>query len=313
VPRVRKPFLGTLVALPLLVLPACSGGGSDRGTAVSEGDPDACALEVVDVVVSVSQWGNLAEELGGDCATVTTIVSSGSVDPHDFEPGTADLAAFDGADLVVVNGAHYDEWAEDAVETLDPAPTVVSAAEVAGVFAEGSDPHLWADPAVVDEVVAAISVALIEVSGDAAGYFDEQQGDWRNENQEYLDALAELRALAPGRTYVATEGVIDRLADAVGLSNVTPAGYRRAASSDSEPAPGDLVAFEAALADGSADVFVYNTQTSGSLPEQLRDAAEEADVPVVEVTESPVDPAGSFVSWQYAQMRRLIDALSRTP
>ena len=84
-------------------------------------------------------------------------------------------------------------------------------------------------------------------------------------------------------------------------------------SNESEPAPGDLAEFEAALADGSVDVLIHNTQTSGSIPEQLRAAAEDGGVPVVDVTESPPDADGSFVAWQLAQLEALSDALGRTP
>jgi zinc/manganese transport system substrate-binding protein len=281
--------------------------------AVAEGNADACPGEVVDVVVSVSQWGDLVRQLGGDCATVTTIVSSGAIDPHDFEPGTADLAAFSDADLVVVNGAHYDDWASHATATLDPEPPVVSAAEVAGVVAEGSDPHLWVDPAIVPEMITAVTDALVTVSGDTHGYFDQQQADTITALQPYLEAVDALRTAAAGHTYAATEAVFNRLAHAVGLTDVTPAGYQRSASNESDPAPGDLAAFEAALADGSADVLVHNSQTRGGVPEQLVGAAENAGVPVVEVTESPTDAAGSFVAWQVAQVQRLTDALRRAP
>jgi zinc/manganese transport system substrate-binding protein len=60
-------------------------------------------------------------------------------------------------------------------------------------------------------------------------------------------------------------------------------------------------------------VLVFNTQTSGSVPDQLRTAAERAGVPVVEVSESPADADGSFVAWQVAQLTELSDALGRTP
>jgi zinc/manganese transport system substrate-binding protein len=308
VPRIRTTAVG---ALAVLALSACSAGGDDGGAAVSEGNPDACPGEVVDVVVSVGQWGGLVHQLGGDCANVTTIVSSGSVDPHDFEPGTADLAAFSGADLVVVNGGHYDEWAEDAVATLDPEPRVVSAAEVAGV-GEEEDPHLWVDPEVVPEVAGAVTEALVAVGGED-GWFEQQGAAWAAEAEDYFSAVDELRTIAPGHTYVATEGVFDRLTTAVGLTDVTPEGYKRAASNESEPAPGELVAFEAALADGTADVLIYNTQTSGSVPERLREAAEQAGVPVVEVKESPAYATGSFDAWQYGQVKALSDALSSIP
>jgi zinc/manganese transport system substrate-binding protein len=321
-----------LTALGTLVLAGCSESGSaDSGAAVRSGDADACPGEVVEVAVSVGQWSDLVGHLGGACATVTTVVASSAVDPHSFEPDTADIAAFSGADLVVVNGAGYDGWAEAAVENLDPAPALVDVAAVAGLEGDdsaedhaeethadeaghgGADPHLWYEPELLPEVAAAVTQELRTLSQDAAGYFDEQAAAWAQELQPYLDAVESLRAEADGRTYAATETVFDRMAAALGLTDATPEGYRRAAGNESEPAPGDLTAFEAALADGSVDVLVYNTQTRGSIPEQLRAAAEDAGVPVVEVTESPTDADGSFVAWQLAQLSALSDALLSTP
>ena len=311
-PRVRMPALAALAGLAVLGLPACSAGGSS-GPAVSEGNAQACPTDVVDVVVSVSQWSDLTRRLGGNCVNVTTIVSSGAIDPHDFEPTTADLAAFSDADVVVLNGAHYDQWAVDAVAALDGRPTVVDAARVAGVSARGSDPHLWADPAIVQDVATAVTTALEKVTSADGGYFGRQRAVWNGEAQQYLDAVAALRAVGARHTYAATEGVYNRMADAVGMTDVTPPGYQRSTSNESDPAPGDLAAFEKVLADGAADVLIYNTQTSGTLPEHLRAAAEKAGVPVVEVTESPEDTGGSFVAWQYGQARRLTDALRGTP
>lgn len=321
-------------ALAVLAVAGCSDGDSGNGAAVRSGDATACPGEVVDVVVSVGQWGDMVERLGGDCATVTTVVASAAVDPHSFEPSTADVAAFSDAELVVVNGAGYDGWAEAAVDNLDTRPAVVSAAELVGLELHedehadehagdeggeheeghgGVDPHLWYEPDVLPQMATAVTEELSALSPEAADYFAQQQVLWTDEFQPYLDAVATLRAEAAGRTYAATETVFDRMAAHLGLEDVTPEGYRRAASNESEPAPGDLTAFEAALADGSVDVLVYNAQTRGSIPEQLRAAAEVAGVPVVEVTESPSDAEGSFVAWQLAQFSALSDALSGTP
>jgi zinc/manganese transport system substrate-binding protein len=297
-------------ALVVATLTGCGGSDSGDGAAIASGDPSLCPGAVVDVLVSVGQWGDMTRRLGGDCANVTTVVSSGAVDPHDFDPGTADLAAFSDADLVVLNGAGYDEWAEDALATLDREPVVVNAATVAGVAGSGVDPHLWYDPEIVQLAAEAVSEALADLSPDAVDYFDHQVLAWQEELQPYLAAVAELRANAAGASVAATEPVFDRTSAAIGLVDVTPEGYRRAASNESEPSPGDLSAFQAALADGRVDVLIYNTQTSGSLPEQLRAAAEDADVPVVEVTESPADADSSFVAWQLDQLSELSDALA---
>jgi zinc/manganese transport system substrate-binding protein len=301
------------LALSTLLLAACGGDDTpDSDAAVSSGDPSSCTGEVVDVVVSVGQWGDVVRHVGGDCANVTTIVASGSVDPHDFEPGTADLAAFSEADLVVVNGADYDHWAEDAAASQDPEPAVLSVAELLDA-PEGGDPHLWYEPEAVHAVAPALADELGDLSPDAAAVFEANAATWQADLRPYLDAVMALGSTVSGRTYAATETVFDRMAASLGLQDATPEGYRRSVSNESEPAPGDLAEFEAALAAGSVDVLIYNTQTSGSVPEQLRTAAEDAGVPVVDVTESPADGDGSFLAWQLAQLSALSDALSGTP
>lgn len=307
-PRARSR--AALAGFAALALGACGTGNAATGPSVTAGDARACPGHVVDVAVSVGQWGDLVRTLGGECATVTTIISSAAVDPHDFEPGTAALAALSSADLVVLNGAGYDHWAQDAVATLDTGPVVVSAATAADVPERGVDPHLWYSPAVVAHMSTAVTSALTSLAGPAASdYLAQQAAAWTAQMRPYRDAVDTLTAVAPGHTFAATEPVFDRMAAAVGLTDVTPEGYRRASSNDTDPAPGDLTGFESALADGRVDVLVYNRQTSGTVPEELRRAAERAGVPVVDVSESPTDPGGSFVPWQVGQLTELAKAL----
>lgn len=294
-----------LAAIGTLALTGCSDSGSaGTGAAVRPGDAAACPGDVVDVVVSVGQWGDVVGQLGGDCTAVTTIVTSAAIDPHDFEPGTADLAAFTGADVVVLNGAHYDEWAENVVETLDDEPVVVSAAEVAGV-ADGEDPHLWYDPAIVEQMSGAVTEALVDASPGAGPYLADRARAWETELQPYRDAIEKLRAVAAGRTYAATETVFDRMAAAVGLRDLTPEGYRRAVSNEGEPTPGDLADFAAVLSGGEVDVLIQNVQTEGELAASLMSAAKDGGVAFVAVTESQPEAGGSFVAWQVAQLEEL--------
>lgn len=295
----------SLAILAGLTVAGCSEG--DSGPVTATGDPANCPGEVLEVVVSVAQWGTLVSQLGGDCATVTTVLASG-VDPHDHEPTTGDIAAFGDADLVVVNGGHYDEWALDAADVASPRPLVLEAAAL--VEDADDDPHLWYSPELVPRFADAVTHAMADLSPDAAPYLEQQRLLLTTELQPYVEALGRLRDLAPGRAYAATEPVLDRTARAVGLADATPAGYRSAVGNEGEPSPGDLAAFSAALADGRIDVLVHNTQTSGSLADQIREAAEQAGVPVVEVTESPTDADATFVAWQVGQLEALADALA---
>jgi zinc/manganese transport system substrate-binding protein len=308
----RRVPTAALAGLTALGLAACSTAGDATGDHVtSTGDPGACPGDVVHVVVSVSQWSDLARTLGGDCAAVTTVLTSSAVDPHDFEPSPSDIAAFTGADVVLVNGAGYDSWATRAVENLSPRPAVLTVADLAGTT--GGNPHLWYSPDAVEKVAAAVTAELAKRSPHAERYFAEQSRAWTADLQPYLDEIAALRDAAHGRTYAATETVFDDMAAAVGLADRTPEAYRQAVSNESEPPPGALSAFESALAAHRVDVLVVNTQTEGKVPDRLRAAAKQAGVPVVAVTESPPQGARSFVAWQVEQLRALSTALSRTP
>lgn len=298
-------LLARLSVLALLALPACSDDGAPSGTAsVVPGDPAACPGEVLDVAVSAAAWGGVVQRLGGDCATVTTIAGAAATLP------AADRAVLATADLVVVNGVRYDDAAVDAAEAASNGPVVVSAAEVVGRAAQRRDPHLWFEPAAVPEVSAAIARELADLSPDAAPYFDAQHTAWTAELQPLLAAVATLRDEAAGRTYAATRPLYGRTAEAVGLVDETPPGFLRSLRSGTDPSPDDVAAFESALRDGTVEVLIEDAADEGAVREQLREAAGDADVPVVAVTEGPPDDV-PFVEWQLEQLTSLADALAQ--
>ena len=136
-PRAARWAGAAAVSAAALVLTGCA-AASAGGAPGSEGPP--CPVAAVDVVASIEQWGDVAAALGGACAQVTTIVTGSVGDPHDYEPTPGDAAAFSRAQLLVLNGLHYDDWAEKVVETLDAMPAEVVGGAVVGLEpAAGSD------------------------------------------------------------------------------------------------------------------------------------------------------------------------------
>ena len=297
-----------LTGLVLLAAASCSDAGApDSEATVASGDPAACPGEVIDVVVSVAAWSDVVGRLGGDCATVTTIAASPAAPSDDVL--AADRAAFAAADLVVVNGARYDQWAVEALEESDGDAVVVTAAEVAGMDAARPDPQLWYEPRAVPEVAAAVTRELADLSPDAAPYFDAQHTAWTAELQPYVAAVAALREGAAGRTGGTTLTAWGPMARAVGLAEGTPSGLLRSLRAGSEPAPEDVEAFEAALREGSVDVLVQDGSADEGAAAGLRDVAEDAGVPVVDVTEFPPED-GAFLEWQVTQLAALAEALA---
>ena len=312
--RPRPALIVVTIALATLS-GSLAGCGSDQTSAsrsstsgAGTAPAAACPNTPVDVVVSVDQWGDIVSELGGACTNVKTILASSSVDPHDYEPSPADASSFAGAKMVVVNGADYDAWASKLAATSAAAAPVISAAEVTKT-ADGANPHLWYSPAAVTAVADAVTAELSKLDPQAASYFGDRRSAFASALQPYDGLIAKIKGGAAGKSYAATEGIFDYQAQALGLVDKTPEGYQHASANESDPSPADIAAFTTALADKQVDVLIYNTQTEGSIPEQIRTAAEQAGVPVVDVTETVPPGQTSFEAWQDGQLTDLAKAL----
>jgi zinc/manganese transport system substrate-binding protein len=310
----HRVSVGAAVALALAVT-GCStspsstnSGAATTPAATGSAAAASCPTAPVAVVVSVDQWGDIVSELGGSCANVKTVLASSSVDPHEYEPSPADAASFTGAKLVVVNGAGYDPWASKLAASSAAGARVVSAAAVTKT-PDGANPHLWYLPSAVTAVADAVTAELSKLDPQAGDYFSQRRSEFTAAMAPYTGLIGKIKAAAAGRSYAATETIFDYQAQALGLVNRTPEGYQRASANGTDPSPADIDAFRTALAGRRIDVLIYNTQTEGSIPQQIRSAAEQARVPVVDVTETVPPGQTSFEGWQTAQLAALGKAL----
>ena len=244
-PRAARWAGAAAVSAAALVLTSCaaaSAGGAPR----SEGPP--CPVAAVDVVASIEQWGDVAAALGGACAQVTTIVTGSWVTRTTTSRRRATRRRSAGAQLLVLNGLHYDDWAEKVVETLDAMPAEVVGGAVVGLEpAAGSDaapaatnPHLWYSPSYVRQVAAAITAALAAQAPDAATYFEARAAQWQAAMKPYDDLVARIRAGATGQDLRRHRGCL-RLPDARRSGSPTrPPGLPARVEQRQRPAPGDL-------------------------------------------------------------------------
>lgn len=302
--RPHRIAVSTFAALFALTSSACGVGSAGPSEPIARG---ACPVDPLPVAVSIDQWSDVVEQLGGDCVRVTTAVTSAAADPHEFEPRPSDLLALDRARLVVLNGLAYDAWATRALEVVSPSPDVVDAGSVAGRDV-GTDPHLWYDLSVVEEVSRSVAGHLDRLLPGASSYLAGREARWRSAMNAYRDELTEVADAVRGRTYVATEPLFDATASELGLRDLTPEGFRRAAANGAEPTPADLAELESVLADGSVDVVVVDDRTTGAVSGAVRAAAHRSRVPVVAVTETR-PTATSFLAWQARQVRAVASAL----
>ncbi len=158
-------------------------------------------------------------------------------------------------------------------------------------------------------VADAVTAEFNKLDPQAGDYFSQRRSQFTTAMAPHTSLIAKIKAGAAGKSYAATESIFDYQAQALGLVDKTPKGYHRASANESDPSPGDIDAFRTALAGRQIDVLIYNTQTQGSIPQQIRSTAEHAGIPVVNVTETVPPGQKSFEGWQDSQLTALAKAL----
>ncbi len=293
-----------VVALATLALLAgcglAGGGNSTSGGQLS-------------VVAAEAFWGSLATQLGGDHVAVTNIVSDPHQDPHDYESSPQDARAFASADMVILNGAGYDAWAQ---KLLDANPkdgrTVLSVAGMIGKQTS-DNPHFWYSPTYVDQVADQITQNLKQLAPSDATYFTEQRTKFATALRPYHDLITSIRVQFGGTHIAATESVFNYMSDALGLQIISPPAFMRAISEGGDPPVSSAATFQDQIQNHQVKLLIYNTQTVTSVTTNLKQLAIAAGVPVVGVSET-MQPANSkFQDWQYAQLTALQKALKLSP
>ncbi len=258
---------------------------------------------VITVIASSNQWGSLAKDLGGEYVDVTSILNNTGTDAHDYEPTTNDISKIQNAQVAVVNGAGYDDWALKAAQQSSKT-LVVDAADVSGVKT-GDNPHIWFSSNARIKTADAITADYIKLQPSHKAQFEQLHKTWLDEEQQLDNDLKELAKDKGSKNYAAVESVAQYLAEDMGLTDVTPKGYKQAAANESEPTPSDIKAFTDLLKQGDMRMLITNSQEPSEMNDQLVAAADSGNVPVVDVTEQMPEQYKSLHEWMRALAKQI--------
>ena len=265
---------------------------------------------VVNVVAAENFWGNIAAQIGGAHAHVTSIISDPSADPHLYESDARDGAAIGAAQLVIKNGLHYDDFVDKLVSSSSPrGRVVVSVAKILGVTGDGVNPHLWYDVPRVHDVARAIEAQLVAADPSDADAFAANLKAFDASLAPVVAAIDAIKAKYPHAPVGYTERVPGYLLDAAGLNVVTPSGFASAIEDGNEPSPGDTQSMDALMTGHKLRVLLYNSQATSPVTNHVRDLARGAGIPVVGVTETMPSSEPDYQSWQLHQIQALRRAL----
>jgi zinc/manganese transport system substrate-binding protein len=303
----RTPVAVVAITLLTLAVAAC---GDDDGAASASGDRPH-------VVVTTSVLGDVVSELVGDEATVDVIMPPGAA-PHEFQASAEQVAAMREADVLVTNGAGFEEGLTETIEATeqDGVPTfaAIDAVDTLQLEGEGgTDPHFFTDPARMAAAAQGIADFLVdEVPGLDTPAFARQARDTIDELHA-LDAEVELTlSVVPGnrRTLVTNHEVFAYFADRYGfdvVGAVIPAGTTQA-----EPSAEQLDELAHTIEDRHVPAIFVETSSPTRLADALAD--EVGDVDVVELFSESLGDEGSGGETYAAMMRtnagRIADALT---
>lgn len=300
--RLRLPFVVALTASVLLA--GCS-SGSSSATSTDSGPA------TLSVVASTNVWASVAQAVGGNAVSVTSILDDPSADPHSFEASPRVKLAMSEAALVIVNGGGYDDWAVSTAESLDPVPPTLDATVASGLDStvEGFNEHVFYDLDAVAKVADAIAAQLGTADPARAQTFAANAATFTASLTVLKGEVVALGAQFPGTKVVATEPVPGYLIQTLGFTDVTPPSFSAAVEAESEVSVRDLADTEGLLTAGTATLLFDNVQTGGPVTDQLVAAAQGAGVGVVGVSETIPAGVPDYLSWMRGNLAEVATAL----
>lgn len=300
----------------------------------------AAAGQVPLKVVAVETFlADMAQNVAGDRLKVDSLIPVG-VDPHSFEPTPRDVAKIAESQVLIVNGAGFEEWLERVLTNAGGQRVVITASagltmrepgagemahehehettaggtptpEAEHVHHHEGDPHFWLDPVLAIKYVENIRDGLSQA--DPAG-----KETYAANAAAYIARLQELDgwikaqvATIPSerRLLVTNHESFGYFADRYGFTvvgTVIPS-----VSTGASPSAQEMAALVEHIKEAGAPAIFLET---GSNPQLARQIAQEAGVKVVTelFTHSITDasgPAPNYIEMMRYNVRAIVDAL----
>jgi zinc/manganese transport system substrate-binding protein len=291
-----------LVALAICAASASAGCGS-----VANGEPGPGTVRVV---AAENFWGSIAAQLGGDRASVDSVINNPNEDPHSYEPTASDARKLAAAQLVIINGIGYDPWAPKLLAADgNSGHVVLDVGRLLGLT-DGDNPHRWYDPADVEAIAGAITADLKKLDPKHASYYDQRHTGFENNGlASYHRLFADIRARYGGTAIGASESVFSLQAPALGLKLITPDSFLKATSEGTEVSAQDTLTVQHQLENHQVKVWIYNSQNATPEIQRLNALARAQHIPIATITETLSPARATFEQWQTSQLQRLAQAL----
>ncbi len=291
------------------------------------------------VVSSFSILADMVQQVGGDKVESLAIVGAEG-DAHSFEPRPSDSKTLQAADLLVVNGAQFEEWLPRLIESAGYQGQVVHAVDRVPLRAyvdgdEGQnhndhghdhhhshdhdqttehrhgayDPHAWQSLDHAQIYVSNIQQALIALDPEHAPYYEQRASAYTQKIQQLQEKMRTAFEQLPeqNRTVVTSHDAFAYLGQDYDIEFLPLLG----ASTQAEPSAKELAGLIDFMRDNQVKaVFVENTSSSKLLEQIARETgAKIGEVLYSDALAKAPHPADNYLGLMQWNTEALLKAL----
>jgi zinc/manganese transport system substrate-binding protein len=262
------------------------------------------------VVAAENFWGSIATQLGGEEVAVHSIIVNPDTDPHSYEPTAGDARTMAGAQMAIVNGIGYDEWASHLLAANPSGGRVVLDVGSLLGLKQGDNAHQWYSPDHVHAVIEEIVADYDKLRPADASYFAQQKTAFETRGLARYNALIkQIRARYAGVPVGYSESIFQPLGEALGLKLLTPYSFAKAVAEGTEVTAQDKQTVDRQASNHEIKVWVFNSQNVTPDVQRVNQLARAAHIPIATITETLSPASASFEQWQVSELEGIEKAL----
>lgn len=253
----------------------------------------------LNVVSTLDFYGETAKAVLGKNGTVTSLIDNPNIDPHDFEATTKTAKQTANADVIIRNGAGYDDWIKKLSDKKS-----ISAARLMNVK-DGQNEHLWYNPETMSRLADELAMVFSKKMPSRRAEFKQNAAAYKKKVARLNSELEKIRAERIEKPVAVSEPVFDYSLEKMGYK-VANAHFAKAVEEESDPSYTDIKNLQNKIKRKEIAFFVYNVQSDGTTVKNIVNLCKKHDIPVVKVTET-LPEGKNYFNWLQSEYRQIAE------
>lgn len=298
--RKQRAFMACVLLFLICLLSACGGA-----------IPDAASDSpgIITVVAAENFYGNIAQQLGGNHVSVTSILTNPNVDPHEYESNVQAAITVSKAALVIENGDGYDDWMDKLLAAAPNSNRLLIEGYGVATTHLPENEHVWYSFDNIAAIAQAITNDLKQLDPANSATFENNLQKFKQSLQPLQQKIAAIKAKYAGTPVGLTETIYLYQAVPEGLNVLTPFAFEQAIAEGNDPSAGVLTTTTDQINNRHINILIYNEQTITPVTTNLENLARSKGIPIVPVSET-MPPGKTYQSWMMDQLNVLETALA---